>query len=298
MIRAMNLTASLSLAAVLSAPAFAGGSEWEPVAQALGRPGSEMPGGVYRASLPRSDLKVTVDGVEVRPALALGSWLTFQKTGDQAAVLGDLVLTGEEVRPVMKRLAEGGIEITALHNHLLRSSPPVLYMHIHGRGDPVKLAAILHSALAESRTPFQAASPGAPRPPAGIGLDAGAVGETLGAKGVINGGVLQFSIPRAAPVADEGVALPPSAGVAIGINFQPAGGGKAAVTGDFVLVESEVNPVLKELLAHGIEVTALHTHMLKDQPRLFFMHFWAVEDAQSLARGLRAALDKIDIKRG
>ena len=290
--------ASVTLAAMLSASALAGESDWGQVAKALGKSGSEMPGGVYRVGLPRSDLKVTLDGVDIKPALALGSWLAFQKTGGEAMVMGDLVLTSEEVGPVMNKLAEGGIDITALHNHLLRSSPATLYMHIRGHGDPVKLATALHAALAESKTPFQAAAPAPAQPAAAqIDLDTAIVDQTLGAKGTVNGGVYQFNIPRAEAITDDGMAVPISMGTAIAINFQPTGGGKAAVTGDFVLIAKEVNPVLEELLEHGIEVTALHSHMIDDQPRLFFMHFWAVDDAQKLANGLRAAIDKVAIKK-
>jgi Domain of Unknown Function (DUF1259) len=289
---------SLVLSAGLSTSALAAEGNWGQVAQALGKSGSEMPGGVYRVGLPRSDLKVTLDGVEVKPALALGSWLAFQKIGDQAMVMGDLVLTAEEVSPAMNKLVEGGIDITALHNHLLRSSPATLYMHVRGHGDPVTLATTLHTALAESKTPFQGAAYGSAQPATPqIDLDTTTIDQALGAKGVINGGVYQVNIPRAEAITDDGIAVPVSMGTAIAINFQPTGGGKAAVTGDFVLVAKEVNPVLKELLGHGIEMTALHSHMLDEQPRLFFMHFWANDDAQKLAKGLRAALDKVDIKK-
>jgi len=288
--------ASLALATILSTSAVAVESDWGQVALALGKSGSEMPGGVYRVGLPRSDLKVELDGVEFKPALALGSWLAFQKIGNDAMVMGDLVLTAEEVSPVMNKLVEGGIDITALHNHLLRSSPTTLYMHVRGHGDPVKLATTLHTALAESKTPFQGAS--AQPAAAQIDLDTAAIDQVLGAKGIINGGVYQFNIPRADAITDDGIPVPVSMGSAIAVNFQPTGGGKAAVTGDFVLAAKEVNPVLKELLGHGIEMTALHSHMLDEQPRLFFMHFWANDDAQKLAKGLRAALDKVDIKKG
>ena len=189
---------SLVLAAGLSTSALAVEGDWGQVAQALGKSGSEMPGGVYRVGLPRSDLKVMLDGVEVKPALALGSWLAFQKIGNDAMVMGDLVLTAEEVNPVMNKLVEGGIDITALHNHLLRSSPATLYMHVRGHGDPVKLATTLHTAIAESKTPFQGAAYGGAQPAAvQIDLDTAAIDQTLGAKGVINSGVYQFNIPRA-----------------------------------------------------------------------------------------------------
>jgi hypothetical protein len=207
-------------------------------------------------------------------------------------VMGDLVLTMDEVAPVMTKLAAGGIEVTALHNHLLRNQPFTMYMHILGRGDPVKLAATLHAALAESKTPLAAGSAAAP--PA-IDLDTAALDQILGAKGTNNGGVYQYGIPRAEPIKEDGMAVPPPMGSANSINFQPTGGGKAAITGDFVLIAKEVNPVLKALRDHGIEVTAIHNHMLDDQPHLYFMHFWANDDAKKLAEGLKAALAQINI---
>ena len=267
-------------------------SDWAPVARALGRSGTEMPGGIYRVGLGRSDLKVTLDGVQIRPPLALGSYLAFQKTGSEAMVMGDLVLLHEEVNPVMKKLVEGGIEITALHNHLLRSSPATMYMHFLGHGDPAKLATALRTALAESKTPL--APPAAAGSPPPIEIDTAAIEQTLGAKGTANGGVYQFNIGRAETITDGGMPIPIAMGSGIVINFQPTGGGKAAITGDFVLVAEEVNPVLKTLRDNGIEVTALHSHMLEDQPRLFFMHYWANDDAQKLATGLKAALSKVN----
>jgi len=263
---------------------------WDPVAKALGRSGSEMPGGVYRVGLGRSDLSVTIDGVQVRPTLALGSYLAFQKAGSgEAMVMGDLVLLHEEVNPVMKKLIDGGIDITALHNHVLRSSPATMYMHFSGHGDPVRLATVLRDALSESKTPLAAPAAGSPPP---IDLDTGAIEATLRAKGSANAGVYGFNIPRGDRVTDAGMEIPVAAGSGIVINFQPTGSGKAAITGDFVLTAKEVNPVLKALRDNGIEVTALHSHMLEEEPRLFFMHFWANDDAVKLAKGLRAALDK------
>ena len=269
--------------------------DWQTqVGQALGKPGTAAPGGIYRVGLPRTDLKATLDGVELKPGFALGGWLAFEKMGEQGMVMGDLVLTETEVNPVMTKLAAGGIEVTALHNHLLRNQPFTMYMHVLGHGDPVKLAAALHAALAESKTPLSA-SPAAPSAPPPIDLDTAAIDQTLGAKGTNNGGVYQVSIPRAEPITDNGMAVPPPMGSANGINFQPTGGGKAAITGDFVLIAKEVNPVLKALREHGIEVTAIHNHMLDDQPHLYFMHFWANDDAKKLAQGLKAALAQINI---
>jgi hypothetical protein len=274
--------------------ALAADDSWQGrVGQALGKPGTQTPSGVYRVALPRSDLKVMLDGVRLRAGFALGGWLAFEKMGDDGMVMGDLVLTEEEVNPVMIKLAAAGIEVTALHNHLLRNQPFTMYMHVLGHGDPVNLAAALHTALAESRTPLVAAP--TPIEPPEIDFDTTSVDQALGAKGTNNGGVYQFSIPRAEPVADGGMEIPAAMGSANAINFQATGGGNAAITGDFVLIAKEVNPVLKALREHGIEVTAIHNHMLDDQPHLYFMHFWANDDARKLAEGLRAALAQINI---
>jgi hypothetical protein len=286
---------AIALALSFATTALAANYDWSAVAKALGRSGTEMPGGVYRVGLGRSDLKVTLDGVQIKPPLALGSYLAFQSMGKSGMVMGDLVLTGDEVNPVMKKLVEGGIEITALHNHLLRNEPFTMYMHFQGRGDPAKLAAVLRAALEESKTPLAPPAP-AGAPPT-IDLDTAAIEKTLGAKGANNGGVLAFNIPRADTIKDAGMTIPIAAGSGIVINFQPLGGGKAAITGDFVLVAKEVNPVLKTLRENGIEVTALHSHMLNDSPRLFFMHYWANDDALKLAGGLKAALDKVHRKK-
>jgi hypothetical protein len=286
----------LALVALLAgAPGLAvAADDWQAqVGEALGKTGAAAPGGIYRVGLPRTDLKVTLDGVELKPGFALGGWLAFEKMGERGMVMGDLVLTMDEVAPLMTKLAAGGIEVTALHNHLLRNQPFTMYMHVQGNGDPVKLAAVLHAALAETKTPLSA-SPAAPAPPP-IDLDTAALDQTLGAKGTNNGGVYQFSIPRAEPIKDDGMDVPPPMGSANAINFQPTGGGKAAITGDFVLIAKEVNPVLKALRDHGIEVTAIHNHMLDDQPHLYFMHFWANDDARKLAEGLKAALAQINI---
>jgi hypothetical protein len=287
----------LALVALLAeAPGLAAAADdWQAqVGEALGKTGAAAPDGIYRVGLPRTDLKVTLDGVELKPGFALGGWLAFEKMGDQGMVMGDIVLTMDEVAPVMTKLAAGGIEVTALHNHLLRNQPFTMYMHVQGNGDPVKLAAVLHAALAESKTPFSAAPAVSTTPPP-IDLDTAALDQTLGAKGANNGGVYQFSIPRAEPIKDGNMDVPPPMGSANAINFQPTGGGKAAITGDFVLIAKEVNPVLKALRDHGIEVTAIHNHMLDDQPHLYFMHFWANDDARKLAEGLKAALAQINI---
>ena len=286
---------TISLVAALSGPGLAGQADWQAVEKAIGVAGSMQPGDVYKISLPRSDLAVTADGVAVKPALALGSWVAFKQAGDQAMVMGDLVLTDAEVNPVMSKLEEGGIQITALHHHLDNLKPDVMFMHVGGEGDAVGLAQALHAGLALSKTPL-AGSPGKPAAEK-LALDTAGLDRIIGYEGKAGGGVYHFTIARAEEVTEAGMAIPPAMGTATAINFQPTGDGKAAITGDFVMTADEVNPVIRALREHAIQVTALHNHMLLEQPRLFFMHFWADADAQSLARGLRVALDQMNVKK-
>ena len=262
---------------------------WSKVDEAMGRPAA-VTQDVHRYPFPRTDLTVTLDGVTIKPSLALGGWVAFKPMGGEAMVMGDIVLLETEIEPVMAKLIEGGLDITAIHNHLLRASPATFYMHVGGQGDPVKIAKAIHDALAISKTPMTAP----PATPPAIDLDSAQIEQIIGAKGQANGGVLQFNVPRRDAVTMDGMQMAPVGpmGVAEAINFQPTGNGKAAITGDFVLIDTEVNPVLKTLRANGIDVTALHSHMLMENPRLFFMHFWANDNAIKLAKGLRAALDK------
>jgi len=275
----------------LSSVAHAQASDWQKVDEILGRKPA-VTEDVRRYGFPRSDLAVTLDGVAIKPALALGGWIAFKPMHGDVMAMGDLVLLETEINPVMAKMIAQGLEITAVHNHLLRASPATFYMHISGHGDPVKIATAIHDGLAESKTPLTAAAPAGAAPT--VDLDTGKLDQIIGVKGKANGGVYQFNVNRRDPVTEGGMQLSPAAplGLAIGINFQPTGGGKAAITGDFVLAAEEVNPVIVALRTHGIEVTALHSHMLDEQPRLYFMHFWANDDALKLAEGLRAALDK------
>jgi hypothetical protein len=264
--------------------------DWKPVEAAIGRSGQMQPGGIIKFGLPRKDLHVSLEGVEIKPTLALGSWLAFERDGSAAMVMGDLVLTESEVQPVLLKLQESGIQTAAIHNHLIGESPRVLYMHIASHGDAAQMAKAIHDALALTKTPApEAAAP--PAPAADLGFDQKQIEQTLGHSGKVNGGVLQIAVARSETIHDSGMTVPPSMGVATALNFQPTGNGKAAITGDFVLLSTEVNPVIKALRQNGISVTALHSHMLTEEPRLFFMHFWANDNAISLAKGLRAALD-------
>lgn len=272
-------------------------ADWKAVEQAMGRSGARQPGDVYRFSMPRGDLKVTAKGVEIKPALALGSWAAFKMMDKGAMVMGDIVMTEDEVNPVISRLQQGGIEQTAVHHHITGESPRILYVHIGGHGDPVKLAETIKSALALTKTPAPA-PPGGQEQPSEIAIDTKQIEQVLGYSGKINGGVFQVTAPRAEKITEAGMDVPPSMGTGTAMNFQPTGSGKAAITGDFVMLASEVNPVIRALRENGIEVTSLHNHMLNDEPRLFFMHFWANDDAVKLARGLKAALDKTNSAQG
>jgi len=287
--RAIQVLVTSMAALTFTTAANAQEIDWKKVDTALGKTAA-VSGEVHRYGFPRSDLQVTVDGVAIKPALALGGWAAFTPMGGGAMVMGDLVLLETEINPVIAKLIEGGIEITAVHNHLLRANPETFYMHIGGHGDPVKMAEVIRSALALSKTPFD--PPAAPAPAPAIDLDIAQLDQIIGAKGQANGGVYQFNVPRRDPITENGITVPTAMGSANAINFQPTNGGKAAITGDFVMTSNEVNPMIKALRANGIEVTALHSHMLTEQPRVFFMHFWANDDALKLARGIRSALDK------
>jgi hypothetical protein len=284
------LTALVSV--MSSALVLAAEPDWKAVEQALGRPGQLQPGGVFRIGMPRSDLAVTVKGVPVKAEFALGSYAAFRQAGDRAMVMGDLVLLDQEVPAVMSGLFSNALEVTAVHNHLNEMSPHVMYMHYQGHGDAVQLATGLRQALSASGTPLGAPGP-APSPASGAALDAKRIEHALGRTGrVIGGGVYQVTVPRAESITQMGIPLLPAMGVTTVMNFQPLPDGRAAITGDFVLLDREVNPVARVLRQHGIDVTAIHNHGLMDTPRLFYMHFWATDSPVKLATALKAALDQ------
>ena len=285
-----KVTMQLTVAAVgfaIAAPALA--QDWTSVDKALGRTGAAQAAGVYKYSFPRGDLEVSVGGTRIRPALALGSWVAFKRTSDgKMLAMGDLVLTPDELPTVMSRLQQGGVDQMAVHNHLAGETPHVVYVHIMGKGDAEAIGRTIHDALAMTKTPL------APPPavtPLRLDLDTTGVAAALGVAGKGSGGVYQVSVARPEKILENGEEIPPSMGVATAINFQPTTNGRAVTTGDFVLLPSEVNPVIRALRANGIAVTALHSHLLMDQPHVLFMHFWGDDDALKLARGLRAALD-------
>ncbi|MGD9740392.1 MAG: DUF1259 domain-containing protein [Parvibaculaceae bacterium] len=284
----------LIAAGCIVATSAAATPDWAAVTAAFGRDAVEQPGDVHRFNFPRSDLSVTVDGVEVRPGLALGTWFAFAPMGDDAMVMGDMVLTGDEIAAVTTALADAGIDITAIHHHILRAEPMTYYVHVDAMGDAVAIAEGLRAALETTATPLDPPPAAGEQPPPDI--DMAGIDAALGRAGEAAGGIYRFSIPRAEAITADGMTVPNALGLGTAINFQPTGNGEAAITGDFVLTADEVNPVIAALRAHGIEVTSLHNHMLDEEPRLFFMHFWAVDNAVTLAEGLRAALDLVNLE--
>ena len=266
---------------------------WSAVDAAMGRTGAMQPSDVHRFNFPRGDLQVTAAGVTIKPSLALGGWIAMKSVAGGVVAMGDLVLVEDELEAVISRLQSGGIEQTAIHHHLLHETPRVYYVHVHGHGDAVKIGETIRAAIALTKTP----SPAASGPAVAFDLDTIALVKSLGYAGRVNGGVYQVSVPRAETIRDGDFEVPASMGLGTAINFQPTGEGKAAITGDFVMVASEVNAVIRALRDGGIEVTSLHNHMLTETPRLFFMHFWANDDATKLARALRRAIEKTNSRR-
>ncbi len=295
--RVSRIAGIAALLAALSAPAArAAEPEWSGIDKVFGTAGKDMPGGIHRFGWPRTDLKVSVRGTSVEPALALGSWGAFVATGqgDQSMTMGDLVLTESEVTPVVTALQAGGLEVTAIHNHLVGESPHVVYVHFSGHGEAAKLARGLKGALEKTKTPMKAAAGKAELSAADQEV-VKRLQTSLGRTGTMAGKVLQVGVPRAEKIEEHGMEVPASMGMSNSMNFQVTGG-RVATTGDFVLIASEVNPVIHELRAGGLDVTALHSHMLEETPRLFFMHFWGVDTPEKIGGALKAALGKIHTK--
>jgi len=292
--KTVSLALFFLLALAPGYPAQSAGA-WDTVDKVFPAPGKDMPGDVHRFGWPRTDLKVSVNGVSIAPPLALGSWAAFKKTGsgEEAIAMGDLALLDSEVDGVIRAFEAGGVEVLAVHNHLIGETPRIVYVHFHGHGAADALATTIRKALEKTKTPLAS----------GVAAQASAddrkaldrVEGVLGRKGTMAGRVLQFGVPREAAIRDSGIEIPPSMGMANSINLE-AFGSQVATTGDFVLVADEVNPVIRELQSHGIAVTALHSHMLREEPRLFFMHFWGLGTPEKIGEGLKAALAKVATK--
>ena len=261
------------------------------IEKALARTG-QMQDGVYKVAAPRSDLKVTVNGIAIRPGLALGSWMAFKRVGADTIAHGDLVLLEREINPVISALQQGGMDITAVHNHVVGATPVIMYVHFWGRGTETKLASTLKAVLAQTATPVPApqTGPGDPLPAAE------AIQAALGRTGSVKNGVLGVTVARPETITMMGAELPPSMGMATSMNFQATDDGRVAATGDFVMIADEVNRVARALREHSIEITALHSHMIHGSPELYFMHFWTVGTPQSVGAGLKAALAQMATK--
>jgi len=263
-----------------------GATDWQAVEKVFGRKGT-LQDDVFKITFPRSDLKVKIGGIYFDPDLALTSWIAFKQMQDQVMIMGDLVVLDKEIGPVISRLVSNGIQVTAIHNHLVDESPSVIYMHFSGHGSSLKLAETIKSALMETGTPLTVSR----AKQSSVIPDWSKVESVLGKSGKAEGDLLKFSFPRAEKITENGTEIPPSMGVATPIGFQMVGS-KAVAYGDFVLLANEVNPVIKALTERDITVTAIHNHMLSESPRLFFLHFWGFGEAEKLANGLKAALDK------
>ena len=265
-------------------------SDWQQVEKIFGKKGN-VQHDMIKITFPRSDLTVKMDDVTIEPGLAFSTWIGFRKMGAQAVMMGDMVLLEGEVAPVMAKLVAEKIKITALHNHLIKTKPAVMYLHFSGAGNAEKLAGIMVSALSLTKTPMGSSEPAvSPETPA----DWSKVEAVFGKKGQVKGKVLQMSFPRREKIRERGMEVPAYLGEATAINFQMAGD-KVAAAGDFVLVANEVNLVITTLIEHGIAVTAVHNHMLFESPRLFFLHFWGYDAPEKVAEGLKAALDKTNV---
>ena len=266
---------------------FAQQADWSKVEQTLGRKGAEQ-GGVLKVSFPRSDLHVTMNGTPVETGAALGSWMAFRQDGEAVVADGDLVLTPDEIRPVVEALRNGDVTVTAIHNHLAGEQPEIMYVHFFARGSAEKVAAALHEALTRTKTPQAPASKTADKPFA----EQQEIESILGKKGAVHGKVLAFSFAGEHSISMRGKTLPPPMGMATSINFQHAKSGVAA-TGDFVVQEVQTQPLLSALAKGYVQITAMHNHLLEDEPRMVFIHFWAEGPAKQVAGALKSALDAI-----
>ncbi|TAL62160.1 MAG: DUF1259 domain-containing protein [Bacteroidetes bacterium] len=261
-------------------------NDWSNVEKVFGKKGN-VQNNIFKITFPRSDLKVKVGDFSVAPGLALTSWIGFMKMGNMTTMMGDLVVLDKEVPPAISKLIAEGLQISALHNHIINEVPAIKYIHYSGSGDAVSLATKIRSVIEITGTPLISS----PAQTQSVNPDWSEVESFLGTTGKRNGNLLLYSFPRNEKLTESGMDMPAYMGMATGINFQMAEN-KAAITGDFVLLADEVNPVLKALVGNGIQVTAIHNHMLYDNPRLFMLHFWAVDEPGKLAKGLKEAIDK------
>lgn len=264
-------------------------SNWTTVERVIGNNGTVLPDGTFMISLPRNDVQIIVGDIKLNREMAMDSWIVFADMGHETMMMGDLTLTTPELWIVQNQLLQEGVEISAIHNILNNETPQVFDLHISGKGDPVKMAEAVNNATKAARITFSRSSsdPVTQNFPGKTDID-----QILMANGKVEGEVLQYSIPRMEKITEDGMELAPYMDVATQLKFQALPEDEAAVTGEFVMTGDEVEPVLRTLNANSIHVTALHMHMLTEEPRLFYLHFWAVGDQLALARGLRDAVNQ------
>ncbi|MCB5906868.1 DUF1259 domain-containing protein [Streptomyces pinistramenti] len=274
-------------------PVRTGEADWEDVANALGRRGNMLRGTIYHTGFPRRDLYVISDGVLVTPGLALGTHVAFVRYADGSTMaMGDVVVTEDETQQVCDAWQAHGIEQTALHKHLLAQTPDLWWAHVHAHGDdPVALARGLRAGFDRTGTP----PAGPPGRQGSVDLDVAGVEAALDVRGTTEDGLYKCLFVRRETIVDGRLVLPAGLGATCAFNFQPVGGGRVALSGDFAMVAEEVQDVLRLLRRGGIKLVELHNHHLTETPRLFFTHFWAVGDAVELARALRSAVEAANV---
>ncbi len=260
---------------------------WKQIDDLLGRKGNQESPGVWKYDLTRDDLHVKLNGAEIKPELALDGWLTFQNRPQKTRVMGELVLTADEVNPVIAKLHEGGVHVMALHNHLIGESPEVMYLHIMSEGEPLAVARAVQSALVLTKLPQHESE----QKESLQGLDVAQIQRIIGGEKETSGSVLELTVGRRDRITDLGAPIPPAMEVESEAKFQSTGNGQALMYGEIVLTASEVAPVLRSLEQNGIKIMAVHNHMLTEQPRIFFVHCLGQGDAIKLARAMRATLD-------
>jgi hypothetical protein len=267
-------------------------TDWADVGEALGRPG-DMRRFMYHTAFPRRDLTVFSRGIRINPALALGTHVSFVRYADHSTLLmGDAVVTERELQHFGDALQEHGIIQTAIHKHLLAHEPDVWWVHLHAHGhDPVTVARGLRAAFKRTGTPPAESTTHSPS----VDLDTAAIDAAMGVKGAADGEIYKSIFVRRETVTDGTVILPPGLGATTSVNFQPLGGGRAALSGDLVMIAKEVQPALGALRRGGVELVEVHNHNLTDEPRLFFVHYWALGDAVSLAKAIRRAVDTTNV---
>lgn len=274
-----------------SVPSVLDSLHTQSIAGMVGRQGT-LQDGQYRITVPQHDLAVTVDGFRISAPMGLGSWITFTPAAGGAVIMGDVVLLENEVGPVQQVVVQHGLTLTALHNHFVRMEPRVMYMHVGGAGSQEDLSRGVRAILARVAE-LRGRDPSSPAgSPVVNTLDTAEIDRILGHRGEMNAGVYRQTVARP-DVSLRAHGVPVTS--FMGFNTWAAWQGTpehAAVAGDFAMLQHEVAPVVAALVTHGIEVVAVHNHMVHEDPRIVFLHYWGTGSARQLANGLRAALDR------